>query len=71
MGTPQTFTEPLEKGRDRSVIAHDINNHLNTIGLAITLLEQSDDPEVRHIVAQMTHGFSELKSLLRELRSHE
>jgi hypothetical protein len=71
MATPQALTEPVNSGRDRNVIAHDINNHLNTIGLAISLLEQSNDPEVRHIVAQMTHGFSELKSLMREMRTHE
>ncbi len=71
MATLQPLSEPLDSGRDRNVIAHDINNHLNTIGLAISLLEQSNDPEIRHIVAQMTHGFSQLKSLVREMRTHE
>jgi signal transduction histidine kinase len=49
-------------------LSHNINNRLNTISLAMSLLENNTSSDVRHIATAMKSELRDLENLITELK---
>ena len=49
-------------------ISHSINNRMNAISLAMAILQQNDNPDVRVIANAMKSELRDLERLINELK---
>lgn len=50
-------------------ISHDINNRINAISLAMAILQQNDNPDVRVIATAMKSELRDLEAMINELKA--